>query len=295
MYRERGALRIPPLLDVRQSPLYDSPRPLAGDDAASGAPGTRRRAGIGGTMRLAVAAGIAAAAVLLAAGWSPAQENPDVEVTGKVVDAAGKPVARADVADMYAFEGDKIYAFRGATTAEDGTFTITVRPYGRPFALMAYDPERKRAGIVRAGPGAPKAPLVIGLAPAIRIHGKFNCKALGGKPEWTMAYVSTDDGKCRVAQCESREAQFSLLLPDGSWSLNLYGSDINGIDRQVAPKKGKLDLDMGTVEFEAEFLALHYGKPLPSWSVSDARGVSSMVQLADYKGRWVLLEFWGFW
>ena len=108
-------------------------------------------------------------------------------------------------------------------------------------------------------------------------------------------YVSTDDGKWRLAQCDSREARFSLLLPEGSWSLDMYGSDIQGIDRTVTSKKGSLDLDLGTVEFEATFLALHYGKPLPAWSVSDARGVTDTVQLADYRGRWVLLEFWGFW
>jgi hypothetical protein len=29
--------------------------------------------------------------------------------------------------------------------------------------------------------------------------------------------------------------------------------------------------------------------------VTDARGVKRDVQLSDFKGKWVLIEFWGFW
>jgi hypothetical protein len=239
---------------------------------------------------LAVSAGL-----FLASGPATAQEKEGLEVSGKVVDAAGKPVAGADVADFYAAEGDRVYAFDGSKTGADGTFRLTVKNYGRAFALVAYDAERKRSGMARLGPEGSKEPLVLSLAPVFRVHGRFTCKALGGKPEWTMVYAYTFDGKVRIAQCDSTEAEFSLLLPQGAWSLNMYGTDIRSIDRTVEPKKGKLDLDLGAVEMEATFLAVHYGKPLPPWTVSDARGVRRETQLSDYKGRWVLVEFWGYW
>jgi len=38
-----------------------------------------------------------------------------------------------------------------------------------------------------------------------------------------------------------------------------------------------------------------YGKEPPAWNVTGARGVSRDVKLSDFKGKWVLLEFWGYW
>src|SRR5205823_4038152 len=37
----------------------------------------------------------------------------------------------------------------------------------------------------------------------------------------------------------------------------------------------------------------HVGRPPPPWHVVDARGVKKDVQPADFRGKWVLVEFWG--
>src|SRR5262249_51129553 len=34
---------------------------------------------------------------------------------------------------------------------------------------------------------------------------------------------------------------------------------------------------------------------LPAWTLADARGVKKDVTLADYRGKWVLVDFWGYW
>ena len=39
----------------------------------------------------------------------------------------------------------------------------------------------------------------------------------------------------------------------------------------------------------------YYGNTPPRWQVTAARGLDSDVVLDDLKGRWVLLEFWGYW
>jgi AhpC/TSA family len=38
----------------------------------------------------------------------------------------------------------------------------------------------------------------------------------------------------------------------------------------------------------------HDGQQPPRWRINHARGVSEDAQLSDFKGKWVLLEFWGF-
>ena len=55
------------------------------------------------------------------------------------------------------------------------------------------------------------------------------------------------------------------------------------------------DVDLKTLEVPATIIARHVGKAPPPWHVTDARGVNKEVQLADFKGKWVLLEFWGYW
>ena len=54
-------------------------------------------------------------------------------------------------------------------------------------------------------------------------------------------------------------------------------------------------VDLGTTDLKPTIIAQHYGKAPPAWHVTDARGVDPEATLADFKGKWVLLEFWGFW
>ena len=54
-------------------------------------------------------------------------------------------------------------------------------------------------------------------------------------------------------------------------------------------------LDLGTLDLTPTAITRSIGKRLPPWTVTDARGVAKTVTLDDFRGKWVLLEFWGFW
>jgi hypothetical protein len=47
-------------------------------------------------------------------------------------------------------------------------------------------------------------------------------------------------------------------------------------------------------ETKANALASSIGKGLPDWMVTDTRNANKDIKLADFKGKWVLVEFWGF-
>ena len=92
------------------------------------------------------------------------------------------------------------------------------------------------------------------------------------------------------------KAEFSVLLPPGEYDLNGYGSDVVGIHKPLSIQTSTgPDLDLGTLDLPATFLARHKGKELPNWKLADARGVKKDVTLADYRGKWVLVDFWGYW
>ncbi|QOJ14304.1 MAG: redoxin domain-containing protein [Planctomycetia bacterium] len=40
---------------------------------------------------------------------------------------------------------------------------------------------------------------------------------------------------------------------------------------------------------------LEPGTAAPAWKVTSAKGAKSTASLADYKGKWVVLDFWGYW
>ena len=239
---------------------------------------------------------IGIALVLLVSGPSLAQDR-DVKVTGRVVGRDGKPVPGAKVARMWhASLGNKQDGFAPAIAGDDGHFTLKVDFYGRDVALMALDAGRTVGGTTIVPANGARREVEIQLVPLTRVHGKFESKDLGRAIDWTNVYITLLPGKIRLLQNTSRQAEFSLLLPPGEYDLNGYGTDVAGIHKPLSLKaNGPADLDLGTLNLPATFLARHKGKELPPWTIADARGVRKNVTLADYRGKWVLVDFWGHW
>jgi hypothetical protein len=231
----------------------------------------------------------AVALTLLVALTAHAQEQ--VKVTGRVVDAAGKPVAGVDFATLWNAENDQMKAHKGATTDAEGRFTLSTYPHLE--ALLALDKGRKTGGLVLLDAKAAGKPVEIKLAPLVYVHGKFFCKELNKRPAWTNVYMTA--GPARFAWCTSKEASFSFRLPPGAYKFHGYGTDIQDLKKDLTLTADKPDLDLGTLDMAPTIIARHVGKAPPAWHVSDARGLKKGAQLSDFKGKWVLIEFWGFW
>ena len=47
---------------------------------------------------------------------------------------------------------------------------------------------------------------------------------------------------------------------------------------------------------EKGFFAVHKGRRLPAWKVTEARGLPlDKTAVESFRGKWLLVEFWGFW
>ena len=224
-------------------------------------------------------------------------QDGEVKVLGRVLGPDGKPASGAEVGSFWIVseEGGQQRAIDAAETDEQGRFTVSVDFYGREQALMAIDETGTLGGIAFLAPDEAGEPVEIRLEPLVNVHGTFASKDLEGPIAWTNVYMNLMPGKIRLVQNSSTEAKFSVSLPPGEYELYAYGRDVTRINKTLALEADQPDLDLGTLEIPASVIARLKGKTPPAWTLADARGVPKDVTLDDYKGKWVLIDFWGYW
>src|SRR5262249_11704952 len=125
----------------------------------------------------------------------------------------------------------------------------------------------------------------------------FTCKELGQPPQWANVYIGLGTNGARVASDASDPPRFSFKLPPGTYNFNGYASfdDYTAMRTNFTIPAGRTEVDLGHIDLPAPPISRNYGKSAPPWHVTDARGLRKHVRLADLRGKWVLVEFWGFW
>ena len=239
---------------------------------------------------------IAAAGLIWAIVPSLAWSAP-VQITGRVVDKDGKPVAGAEVAEFWRRDdAGEMKALPSARTDGDGRFKLECELGSNDQPLMAIDATRKLGGIATIRASALEKPLLIELSPLVELRGHFTCTESGRPPDWTNVSMSVMPGSSRLAFYRSRQSKFSLKLPAGRYELDGYGplTDYQGVTKELTLAQGK-DLDLGALDLKLTRLGRLYGKELPPWHVTAARGIRKDIKLADLRGKWVVIDFWGFW
>jgi thiol-disulfide isomerase/thioredoxin len=206
----------------------------------------------------------------------------------------------------------------------DGRFSLTVDGYPR-VAMFAVDKRRERGGVVSVDQNAADKPITIRMVPLVRVTAKVYCSEAGRTPDWSNAVVYVPDGKgnrTKLMICGSFRGEVSLRLPPGTYDLDAYSTSPNArlcspagqISKYVTADqpvrgirieipRGESTLDLGVLDLTLprdkdgipRDLTQYYGKEPPELAITDARGVPKTVQLADFRGKWVLLEFWALW
>jgi hypothetical protein len=223
--------------------------------------------------------------------------EPGVRVSGQVVGADGRPAAGAQVAGLWGFDESPTGSpFGGLVCDEAGRFDGVIDPREDGYSLVAYTGDRKFAGLVEIAKDAPTTDLSIRLAPSIRVHGHLSSTRLGQTVSWSNTYWSSNPAHRRLAQCSSRSATFDVLLPPGSYEWDAYGLDVEHRRSEITLTADSPDVDLGGIDLPATFLAAHKGQSLPPWTVTAARGLPLEKCAIDaFHGRWLLVEFWGYW
>jgi hypothetical protein len=221
------------------------------------------------------------------------------------VDAEGSPVADVRVGTGWTVGAEpasvrwradaKSRASPEVRANADGEFAESLYFRGRPVALVALDTEGRRGGITVVDQDNIKDECVIRLEPLIRVRGEIEIAEPFLKDTSLYIYVFDPRAPIAILRVIAEGRAFAFSLPPGSYEVSLTGTDLERVKRTVQLEAGSDDLDLGAIELPATNLARHYGKPPPPWNITAARGVSADAQLADFKGKWVLIEFWSYW
>jgi len=217
-------------------------------------------------------------------------------VSGRVVDTAGTPVNGVRVSNYWAWSGPGEFA-PGAALAIDaqGRFEGQLEFYGRPQALVAYSQDGALAGMAIV-PADASTDMQITLEPSVHLSGPITCTELDGDPGWVNSYWMPEPN-VRPIMATAKDGRIDLRLPrHESWNYWFYGRNVKSVSKEVKIPADAQTHNLGEIDFKATFIALNIGRKVEEWTVTDARGVAiDAAQVPDFKNKWLLVEFWGFW
>lgn len=225
-----------------------------------------------------------------------ATANADTfSVTFKAVDPDNKPVANADVALFWDVQDGAMTPRGHKRTDAAGKAGLRVDDWNEQRPVLVLSADRRLGGIVGASKADAGKELTVTLRPTVRVKGDLACKELNFKPEHVITTVTTDGYRAYFTQNHNKTATLDFVLPPGTYTFQTRGTDAETISKKVTLEADQSEHAFGTLDMKADAIAKLRGKPAPTWVGSDTRGLKQGATLADYKGKWVYLEFWGFW
>jgi hypothetical protein len=217
--------------------------------------------------------------------------------TVKVIDADKRPVAKADLGVSWTFDGDKKPSTypKNVSTDADGKATVTIDDWNEKRPLLVLSADRKLGAIVGVGKEDDGKEVTVSLGPTVRVMGKLECSELSSKPKWANVQTTADGFRAGPAQHFTESGQINFVLPAGKYKFFIYGTNFVDFKQNVTLAADEAEHDLGTIDLKASPIAKMKGKAPVEPVIGDARGVNKEMKLSDFKGKWLYLEFWGYW
>ncbi|GEM_PF-5005578 len=223
----------------------------------------------------------------------PAAAEPQ-RVSGKIVDEHGQPVANAQLANFWTWSNGQAEPYMELKVDAEGRFDGKLEFYDRTTAIVAYADNFRLAGLAVVQPDASED-VVVQLGESVPVEVRVDCPDLGGDAGWVNSYWMLGDTRPIMATAEDGRVQIRLPRAEG-WKCWIYGQNVKSVTKEIALNGKQNSIDFGTIDLAATYIAKHVGRVVDEWNVTDARGVPvDAAQIKDFKGKWVLVEFWGFW
>ena len=212
----------------------------------------------------------------------------------RLLDTDGKPVVGAD-AGFFTWREigkDELRIFGGDKSDEMGIASVEVKHAG--LRLYARHVGRKLAGVSSADPFTATDTITVTMEPGCHVTGQLRCDAfekLTREQRWTNVYASRDG--VRFAASMSNEMDYEFFLPPGEYELSAYGSYAHTTKPSLTvPVTAEVTFD---IELTETALVKLIGEPAEELQDVVTWKNSPPLELAQLRGRCVILDFWGYW
>ncbi|HEX4796899.1 MAG TPA: TlpA disulfide reductase family protein [Humisphaera sp.] len=237
-----------------------------------------------------------------------------------VVDQDGHPVAGTLVGTSGAF-GDsnppqkRVNFYRGGPVAPEvtdaqGSVAIPASRVFAPdarlapgepaYALYFLQPQRGLVALedIRPADFGDGRIHNVRLSPACKVTGdvtSLGLRAIGRSQTWlgTVAYWPGRQ-RLRALSSESADERFEYLLPPGDYGIHLQGTDTDYVKRYIRIEPGRQDIHL-QIDLPPTITIGLLGKPAPELRGIEGWKNSPPLTLAELRGKYVLLDFWGYW
>ena len=241
-----------------------------------------------------------------------AQDKAPQDLVGHVFLPDGKPAAGVAVSDTWEFVSGEMRAKAGFSfwspeerlTDVNGVFRAKIRNTATSLVIIAIDSGRKLGATTLVKNEDYGKSIELRLEPLAAFRARIDMSALIAVPPFPPP--TTAEGNPFSVQITSSLprawpgsgiriagdiSSLALELPRGDYRLLLFGRNVYLEPPEITLRDAALDL--GTIKPEMEKLARFIGKPPPPLTITEARGVPPRTKLSEYRGKVVVVEFWG--
>jgi thiol-disulfide isomerase/thioredoxin len=220
------------------------------------------------------------------------------EITIQVETADGKPVEGAIASTFQSKRslGEQTDAARkhyGEKITDAAG--VVVFPY-MELPRLIVDEKTKQIAFPKMIPSSLiEGKLKVKLEPLCEVRGRIVCEELAKAEQpigWTNVYLEAHGN--RVADCGSENGKFDFLVPAGEYVLQAYGNQLGGRRISFSVQSNQSEATVDPIALQALGFVLLKGKPAPEF-VEVAGWSGEPVKLSGLKGKYVLVDFWGYW
>jgi hypothetical protein len=90
-------------------------------------------------------------------------------------------------------------------------------------------------------------------------------------------------------------AENEFKVPAGAYNYFMFSPEVSTRNNGRLRVEPGATVELPAIQLELTPLAQKYGQAPPTLNVTDARGLAKPFRLEDYRGKWLVLEFWGYW